>query len=137
MVLLHASRVTQDLRKIETSPPDLLLFLAKHFYHIRACRVPPDGVGRNDRIGRLIEDGVAQRQGDAAFRGFDIVRPNIFQALVVAAKPKAPPGLDRAGRGVLNHVDDRLPFTLGNLAERRFHGRSGSRVPVLIERHVR
>src|SRR5262249_21332009 len=93
-------------------------------------------VGRDDRVGRLLVDGVAQRQRYAACRGFDVVRPNIVQALGVAAKPEAPLGRDRAGGSVVDQVDHRLPCPLGNLVERRLRRSRRSRIPVPIERQV-
>src|SRR5208282_5700297 len=41
VVLIHSSRIAQDLRKIEASAPDVLLFLAQRFGVGRARRVPP------------------------------------------------------------------------------------------------
>src|SRR5262249_40934173 len=54
VVLLHASRVAQHLRKIKASPPDVMLFLAQRFCVRFASGIPPKPVGRNDRVGRLL-----------------------------------------------------------------------------------
>ena len=70
-------RANKYLRKIEASPPGVLLFLAQRFCLSRTRRVPPERVGRDDGVRRLLVDGVAQRKRDAACRGLDVVRPNI------------------------------------------------------------
>ena len=80
--------------------------------------------------------GVAQRQRQPAFGGLDVVRPDILQAFLVFAERGAPLGLDRAGRRAFDPVDKRLHAPFGDLVERRLDRRSGSRVPVQIERHV-
>ena len=136
VVLLHSSRVAHHLRKIEASPHVVPIVLAQRFCLGLARRILPECVGRDDGVRRLLVDGVAQRKRQAAFRGFDVVRPNMFQALRVATKPEAPPGLDGARGSVVEHVDNRLSLPLGNLDERRLGRRSGSRIPVPIERHV-
>src|SRR5277367_762242 len=113
-----------------------MLFLAQLFCQVRARRVPPERVGRDDRVGRLLEDAVAQRSCYAAFRRFDVLRPNIFQALLVAPKPDAPLGLDRAGRSLVEPFSKLLSFALGEeLESSRCRGGS-SRIAVSIERHV-
>ncbi len=112
------------------------LLLAERLCLGFARRVPPERVGRDDGVGRLFADGVAQRQRQAAFGGFDVVRPNMFQAFLVATKSGAPLGLDGAGGRVVEPVVDRLPLALGNLDERRLRRRGSSRIPGPIERHV-
>ena len=67
-------------------------------------------------------DGVAQRERQAPFRGFDVVRANVFQAFLVGTESDTPSCLDGAGRRVLDHVDDRLRVSLGDLS----HPRPGS-----------
>src|SRR5215475_7009507 len=82
-------------------------------------------------------DGVSQRQRDAALRGFDVVDPNILEALRIGTKPDAPLGLDRTSRTVLDQFDNRLPFPAGNHIERIIGGRGSPRIAVSIEGHVR
>src|ERR1700722_4981020 len=96
----------------------------------------PERVGRNDGVGGLLMDGVVQRKGYAAFGRYDVVRPNIFQALRVATKAEAPLRLDWARGSLVQHFAKRLPLPLGQLAERGFGRGSRSCVPVAIKRHV-
>ena len=65
-----------------------------------------------------------------------MVGANMFHALRVRAKADAPLRLDRAGRRLVEHVDDRLAMPLGKLLKRRRRGRSSTRVAVAIERHI-
>ena len=84
----------------------------------------------------MLDDGVAQRKRQAAFRGFDVVRPNMVQAFLVFAEPETPLGLDGAGGRAFDPIDTRLHMPFGNLVERHLDRRGGSSIPVPIERHV-
>ena len=120
IVLADAPRVAQHLREIEVPPPVVLLVLAQDRRHVGARRVPPDRVGRDDRVGRPLVDGIGQRQRHAACRGLDAVRlADVLHALVVVAEPEAPFGLDRARRRLVDHVDNALALALGDLARAR------------------
>ena len=93
VILADAPRVAQHLREIEVPPPVVLLVLAQDRHDLGARRVPPERVGRDDRIARPLEHGIGQRQCDAAFRGLDAVQlVNILQALVVVAERRGPTG---------------------------------------------
>ena len=137
VVLADAARVAQHLREIEVAPAVVLLVLAQHRRDLGVRRILPEGVGRNDGIGRPLGDGIGQRQRHAAFRRFQAVRlADVPQALVVVAEGEAPPGLDRAGRRLVDHVDDALALAPGDLGERILERLGGSRVAVPLERHV-
>ena len=119
VVLADPPRVPHHLWEIEVPPPAIVLVLAQDPRDVRARRVPPDGVRRDDGVGRPLIDRVGQRQRQAAFRNFDVVRADIGHALGVVAEAEAPLRLDRAGRGIVDQVDDPLALALGYLGERR------------------
>src|SRR4029077_9960981 len=122
--------------KIKRSSPYLLLYLAQCLCLGRTRWVAPERVGRDDRIGRPLMNGVVQLNRYATFGGFDVFFSNIFQALCVSAKAETPLGLDRAGRSLFYHVDNVLACSAGNLAKCCFHRCGSSRIALSIERHV-
>ena len=63
-------------------------------------------------------------------------RADVVQAFFVGAESGTPLGLDGTVRGVLQHVDDRLAFSRGDLGECVLHRHGGSRIPVPVELHV-
>ncbi len=80
---------------------------------------------------------IGERQRHAAGRGFDAVRlADVLQTLVVVAEPEAPFGLDRPRWRFVDHLDNALGLALGDLRERVFKRRGGSRIAVPVERHV-
>src|SRR5207244_4971759 len=116
IVLADAPRVAQHLREIEAPPPAALLVLAQDRRDVGALRVPPDSVGRYDRVARPLVDRIGQRQRHAACRGFDAVRlADVLQTFVVVAEPETPFGLDRARRCLVDHVYNALALALGDL----------------------
>src|SRR5438477_2980070 len=137
IVLADAPRIAQHLREIEVPPPAALLVLAQDRRDVGALRVPPDRVGRYDRVARSLVDGIGQRQRHATYRGFDAVRlTDVFQTLVVVAEPETPFGLDRARRRLVDHLDNALALALGDLGERVLERLGGSRIAVPVKRHV-
>jgi hypothetical protein len=136
VVLLDSPCVAQYLRKVEASSNAVVLVLAQCFCVGLPRWVPPERVGRDDGVGRLLVNGVAKRKRQAAFGHIYVIRSDIFQAFSVTTKPDAPLGLDGARGSVVEFVNDRLALSGGNLKECLIQGRSRSRIPVPIERHV-
>ena len=62
VVLVQSSRVAHHQRKIEASPLVVFLVLAQRLCLGLERRVPPECVGLDDGVGRLLADGVAQRK---------------------------------------------------------------------------
>jgi hypothetical protein len=130
-------RASRSLGEIEVPPPVALLVLAQDRRDVGSLRVAPDGVGWHHRVARPLVHRIGQRQCHAAFRRFDAVRfPDVLQAVVVVAEPEAPCGLDRAGRRLVDHVDDALPFSFGDLHQRVLERHGGSRIAAPVKRHV-
>ena len=110
------------------------LVLAQGRHDVGARRVPPDGVGRDDGIGRPLANRILQRQCHTACRGFEAVRgADIGHALVEVAEREAPFGLDRPWRCLVDHVDYALALAFGDLGERVLDRYGGPRVAVLVE----
>ena len=136
VVLLHAARVAEHLRKVEATATMIALVAADGVGLVLACRVAPQRVGRDDGIGRVFVDGVAQRQRYAAFRGFDVVLADVGQALVVFAEPEPPLGLDRARRCGLQQLDDGIAGAFGDLRQSRLGGGLRAGIAVPVQHHV-
>ena len=130
VVLSDAARVAQHLREVEALSLVALVVLPQRPYFGRTRRVPPHRVRRNDDVGRMLENGVAQRKRHAAVRRFDGPGPDMCQALFPGTKTETPTGLDGSGRRRLDSVDDGLDLAFRKLAQRRLDRRRGSRVSV-------
>ena len=134
VVLADAPRIAQHLREKQVPPPVVRLVLAQGRHDVGACRVPPNGVGRHDGIGRPLVNRILQRQRHTACRGFEAVRgANVGHAFVEVAEREAPFGLDRPRRCLVDHVDHALALALSDFGERVLDRYGGSRVAVLVE----
>ena len=136
VVLLHAPRIAEHLREVEVTAAVIALVGADRIGVGLARRVAPERVGRDDGIGGVFVDGVAQRQRHAAFRRLDVVLADVRHAFVVLAEPEPPLGLDRARRCGLEHLDDFVAGALGDLGERRLGGGRGAGIAVPVQHHV-
>ena len=137
IVFADASGVAHYLWEIKFRPPlGEFPAAAQDRHQIGVRWVPPDRIGRDDGIGRSLVDRIAKRQRQAAFRGLDAVCADIVHAFVVATEAQAPSGLDRARRGIVDHVDKSLLLAADDFGACILECHGGSGISVAGERHV-
>ena len=116
--------------------PVLLFGFAQPVRVVRTCRIVPNGVGRDDGIGRPLVNGIRKRQGQPAFGGVNALFLDISHALVVAPKTDAPFCLDWAGGAFFDQFDDFCPFRLGEFVEGGLKCHTGAGIAGVVERIV-
>ena len=136
IIFADAPRIAHHLREEKIALEIVLLALAQQTDDIGMCRIFPDGVRRNDGIGRPLKNRIRKRQYQPAFVRRHALLADILHALIVTTEGRTPFRLDRSGRSILNHVENALAFAIGDFGERVLYGLCGSRVAVAVEGHI-
>lgn len=73
IVVLNAACIAQHLREVEATSCHILLIPAQGLSFALAGGICPEGIGRDNGIGRLLMDGEAKWEDNAAFGSRKII----------------------------------------------------------------
>ena len=130
---LDLAGIAYYLGKIEGTPPDVLFRLAQQACLPAPRRILPERVRRHDGIGRMLVDGVTQRQHHPALGCFHAAGANVLHAVVPGAEAGSPPSLDGTRGRIVDPANEVVDVTPGNLFERSIDRRPGPRIAIALK----